>query len=263
MHSPDIEFDTRLNSMDFSDYKFRIVGLINFTSSIGDIELTTSSTTINKNAPGFTHRTLGIKNRSSLADRSLVAGIFYVDSVVNKDTDTYKALNSKYRGWMIYPWQSSGSLTNDIKRPDGSTTSSVLKRKVISNLKYSAFNTWLPTIWNAEVESPYGSGITTPQLFNSKEMQLTRIPTPKNSDISNINYYGNVDTVLLGSWEYKKCTEEVSNINDVFEYNTYGNYAIPSVDASMKDTVISSVRLKYKSTPHLVFSFNYSTTTGS
>lgn len=263
MHSPDIEFDTRLNSMDFSDYKFRIVGLINFTSSIGDIELTTSSTTINKNAPGFTHRTLGIKNRSSLADRSLVAGIFYVDSVVNKDTDTYKALNSKYRGWMIYPWQSSGSLTNDIKRPDGSTTSSVLKRKVISNLKYSAFNTWLPTMWNAEVESPYGSGVTTPQLFNSNEMQLTRIPTPKNSDISNINYYGNVDTVLLGSWEYKKCTGEVSNINDVFEQNISGNYAVESVDASMKDTVISSVRLKYKSTPHLVFSFNYSTTTGS
>ena len=39
---------------------------------------------------------------------------------------------------MVYPWNKSGSLNNDIVRPNGGgTRSAVLKRKKISNLKFS------------------------------------------------------------------------------------------------------------------------------
>jgi len=44
---------------------------------------------------------------------------------------------------MIYPWQCSGSLNNDVNRPANSgTRSAVLKRKVISNLKYASDIRW-------------------------------------------------------------------------------------------------------------------------
>ena len=42
LHSPDLEWNPGIQSLSNKKYKFRIVGLINFTSSIGDIDIQTS-----------------------------------------------------------------------------------------------------------------------------------------------------------------------------------------------------------------------------
>jgi len=75
--------------------------------------------------------------------RNLVAGWFYRDWIVDDNNGIFEAYNKQESElkYLVCPWQSSGSLNNDITRPANSgARSAVLKRKVISNIKTS-FNT--------------------------------------------------------------------------------------------------------------------------
>ena len=86
---------------------------------------------------------------SGYASYSLVSGLFYKDYLVN-DYNPYKPNGDRsfQYNFMIYPWQSSGSLNNDIIRPsDKGVRSAVLKRKVISNLKFSKISCSIITIF--------------------------------------------------------------------------------------------------------------------
>ena len=56
MHSPEVEFDSALHTIDNSKLKMRIVGLINFTASTGDIDIQTSSPTIHSEGTGFYYK---------------------------------------------------------------------------------------------------------------------------------------------------------------------------------------------------------------
>ena len=70
-----------------------------------------------------------------------------VDDMADGSFQPYSRQNFDF-SWVIYPWQCSGSLNNDIPRPanQGSRTA-VLKRKVISNIKWAN-----STIWQSPVE---------------------------------------------------------------------------------------------------------------
>ena len=284
MHSPDIEFDTSLSSFDFSNMKLRIVGAINFTSSIGDIDIQTSSPVVHPTkATGFVHKTLGSYD-SDLAARSLVSGLFYRDWLID-DTGgadySYFTKEEEEVAWLVYPWQKSGSINNDINN-NNRAKSSVLSKKKISNLKYSSFNSWFSTrnYWYAEDTGTIHNGITKAQLFNSNEVSLTKIPIPENAMIKSINYYGNIDTLLSSrkaynqfftgalkkevgdtgityrKWVTPSFTDtEFNTIADVIkEIGDYNNNLIESKDP---------IRMKYKSSPHLVFSLNYTSESSS
>lgn len=271
MHSPDIEFDDSFYFLEGLDLKLRIVGLVNFTSSIGDIDIQTSTPTINNsNSTGFLHKSLGSKNRSTSSGRSLVSGLFYKDYLVDEDKngenyDSYEDQDHEF-SFLIYPWHRSGSLNNDSNRSkNNGVRSALLKQKKISNLKFSEFNTWLNPnqYWNAyEKNNPLKPGITQVQLFNSNEVSLIKLPVPKNSKTPTINYYGNVDTLLPTTEKYSVLfTTGGENSNSNFydsDFKTIEEYDsdIGKEDENLQFTK-DPVRMKYKSSPHLVFALNY------
>lgn len=255
-HSPDIEFDSSIQNIDGQSYKFRVNKVIPFESSIGDIDIQTSSPTIGPKATGFYHAALGVpSNNKDFAGRSLVAGMFYNDWIVDYTGEIFRDYDRQTHqiGYLIHPWQSSGSLNNDINRPsDKGARSAVLKRKVISNLKYSADNKSLTSI------KEYNNTII--NIFNSNEQQLIKI--------GGNNYLGNVDTLLIAkdyskaiSLGLKSITEGTTTDAPSFTNND-NITTMEDIDwrsgEDIKDyysDLISkdiSIRMKYKSTPHAV-----------
>lgn len=263
MHSPEIEFDENTQqAIDGNQLKLRIVGLINFTANSGDIDIETSSPTINSGAQGFYHRamtSIATSGKLHLPARSLVSGMFYRDAIVDdsdKSATKYQAYpkDATY-SYFVYPWHRSGSLNNDTNRPqDKGTRTAVLKRKIISNLKFSANNTWLTT--------PYSlpNGITPTSIFNSNEVSMIKVPVPESSGISSIVYYGNVDTVITHKSKYAPLVSVEADTNQFTSTDikavkvAYSD--IGDGDSSLAET-LEPVRMRYKSTPHAVFAINH------
>ena len=266
-HSPDIEFDNNTElAIDNKNLELNIVGIAPIKSNVGDITIQTSSTTPTSDDSGFLHKSLLNTNDSS---RSLVAGMFYNSHIVQADTNaesfsSYESTSDNGKSitsvsWMIYPWQRSGSLNNDCVRPTNKgTRTSVLKRKVISNLRFSKDNSWFNTIWKPSM------GITSVSIFNSNEISLLKIPAPLNSRMNDINYYGNIDTLITTDKTY---TFQISSVKDWKTGVNKGNpfvattiEGIPSEAyqyANQLGWTTEPVRMKYKSTPHAVFALNY------
>lgn len=250
MHSPEVEFDTTIQNIDTSNLKMRIVGVIPITSNISDIDIQTSTPTINPKSIGLYKETIGNNNLSYHGYKSLISGAFWIDSLVKTNGDfigsknTEDASDEKYqRAFMIYPWHRNGSLNNEgvlDTTTDKVSRSSYLKNKKMSNLKYSAFTKYFNTPWLAETYDTLHNGITEVQVFNSDTDMLIKIPEPKNSNIGTLNYYGNVDQVVTSSrFDFEYSTTPLysaSNSDDVIyaTLNKDNGYPIietqPSVD---------------------------------
>lgn len=232
-HSPDIEFDESLQLLDLQKINLSIIGTINFNSSYGDISIQTSSPAIG--GAGFMHKSLNVPMDTvgfGYASYSLVSGLFYKDYLVN-DYNPYKPNGDRsfQYNFMIYPWQSSGSLNNDIVRPsDKGARSAVLKRKVISNIKYAERNTLFTPITYNNLQI---------HIFNSNEVSLTKI--------DNNQYFGNVDTLIVGN-------ESSKYIGKSFEVESTSITQVSTVNAIGEDFKYynPSIRIKYKSSPHIV-----------
>lgn len=233
-HSPDLEFDTQLQTMDWSGTKLRIVGMAQLDAISGDIDIQTSTPV---SAAGFIHTPVGYQTRNlNSINGGLVSGLFYesgqLDEKYNKSEDKY---------FMVYPWHRSGSLNNDRRRPSSSTAtrSAVLSKKVISNLKFFSKNVPLDTIFHYD--------ISTPVLFNSNEVNLVKIaPSYLNKEIP---YMGNVDSMITTSGKYSFYTGTSFYDPDITVVGGKSSEGEPLI-ASGSDPV----RIKYKSSPHLVFS---------
>lgn len=209
LHTPEIEFDDTFKVVDYSDVKFRVIGYAEFDANIGDIDIDTSSATISTDSNGFMHRTLGWKNTyQTPALRQLVAGLFYQDYLADEagrnnddnaesvgDIRAFPDENYPFL-YMVYPWHKNGSLNNDMVRAsDKGTRSALLKRKIISNLKYSRDIVWFDNAARRNLT------ISKPQLFSSDQVSLVKIPSGQNQG-KDYTYYGNVDTLLTASTQY-------------------------------------------------------------
>lgn len=270
MHSPDIEFDdsTKL-ALKNADVDFSIVGLTGFSSSAGDISIQTSSAPPAPGNIGFIHNTTF---STGYSNRILASGLFYGSHLIDDQegptyeiaggTDEANNLKGEY-GWMVYPWHRTGSLNNDTNRGEGKgTRTAVLKRKVISNIRVAENNVWIDP-WTPKY------GITTTNIFDSNEVSLVKIPAPTNSSINIINYYGNVDTLITNTSNNISIWNPDDNHYSIFQAAAYPHLFSDKVNSL--DTLISSigdfdksiiyisdpVRMKYKSTAHAVFAFNY------
>ncbi len=281
MHSPDIEFDSSVRqAIDGNELELTIVGLTQFTANAGDISITTSSPAPAPNDNGFYHRSMLNINKASGVSTGLISGMFYKSHIIdeNKNANTfsaYKDTNKDWElNWLVYPWHRSGSLNNDIVRPDGKgTRSALLKRKVISNIRVSQDNTWLNSPWSSSSNGVGQYGITPVSIFDSNEISLIKIPIPSNSGIEAINYYGNVDSLITSDSEYTFYVAPNEGVTGVPNGNTkapnpftrtqlqtvsdnYGSSFVGDYAPQLK-LVKEPVRMKYKSTPHAVFAFNY------
>ena len=291
MHSPDIEFDDSLYNLNFEDTIIRKVGSITFKKTFSDISIQTETPQVSNSSFGFTHESF-IQNGSF----GIVAGLFYEDFALDDISDNggrvqqWHLQQSPFR-WMVYPWQRSGSLNNDITRPqDKGTATSVLKKKVISNLRYAqseltdssdwtdyntsgnpqVYSSDQPTIIKVN-ETTYQGNIDTSLYpnkpdgmyfaFYSKDPTDYIDGTPFNTDfgtaisqILGINYYP----------FYKTFSKSAENANDQGIWRFAGNvagtskYEWKSSNNDIGNVYIQlavnkqAVRMRYKSTPHLV-----------
>ena len=282
-HSPDIEFDNEVRSIDTSGLKLRIVGMVPLTAFASDIDIQTSTPVNNfynssELPAGFYKEPVGVENDFSyeglyihLGDshfgwRGLISGAFWFDELTAYKKDTGNT-NHYTTGFVVYPWHRNGSLNNTKFATDG-YRSAMLDKKKMSNMRYSYKSVYLDSgnIWNAYASgSSTRTGISGVAVFDSNEVSLVRLPAQENSGLTDINYYGNVDKLLtisrIGDKKdgYPIMTSGVQNADTDAHKLFSGDYI--QVDSRFTDQITGTdpVRIKYKSTPHAVLALNYTT----
>lgn len=277
LHSPDIEFDTQIQNITNNNLKLRIVGVIPMTSNTGDIDLSTSTPPNNERQLGFYKESVGNLNKSYHGFRSLISGVYWYDVLSNTKEGPTK--DNWKTGFITYAWHRNGSLNNEgAATEDIPIRTALLAKKKISNLKFSAYSHFFDEPWYAYIEGDnYHKGITPISIFNSNEQSLIKIPSPENSGLPPLTYYGNVDKVLvptrgdipytIGTTAFNKkdgypivsAHYDTWDIHKVFNGNFEPTKVIESggEPASTVNTGSDPVSIKYKSTPHIVFAFNY------
>ena len=292
-HSPDIEFDTEVRSLDTSNLQLRIVGMVPITSFVGDIDIQTSTPVNNfkgsdETPRGFYKEPIGVQNSFSYTEndgklcfvedshfgyRSLAAGVFWLDEITGLKPNNSKKAST---GFIVYPWHRNGSLNNTKFAKDG-YRSAMLDKKKLSNMRYSYKSYYFAPIdiWNAyESGSNTNTGISGVSIFDSDEISLVKLPAPKNSDLPELNYYGNIDKLLtitrVGDKKdgypiittgvatvldnENELADDSTSIHRTFSHNVWKKLFSPFTDQSEG---VDPVRIKYKSTPHAVLALNY------
>lgn len=292
LHTPDAAFDSLLDVNTFDNVQAYKVGEAVFKKTFSDINIQTESPTISSRGGGFVHKSF-IKNGSY----GIVSGLFYDDFIVDDFEKEDGSVGYQYHPdeqaavkWLVYPWQKTGSLNNDVNRPaSAGTASAILKKKVISNLRYADTN-----------YSSNGSAVEIKaQLFASEDLSILK----EGNDI----YFGNIDTSIIpskGEGIYL-CADNItqpSGAGALFTRSQFGTSTVPfnseiwwklganlstdngtsyvrkgmhklntsttpnswsyngfdkdKVGNHSEDLVIKKgqVRMKYKSTPHLLLS---------
>lgn len=295
LHSPDIEFDTQVRSLDTSSLKLRIVGYIPLTASVSDISIKSATPVSNflkvasatsseieyfDDAPiGAYKEPITTANLSQFGWRSIVSGGFWLDEISGRKIG--KSNTDKYStGFVIYPWHRTGSYNNAKVKDSSETRPSKTDSKKLSILRYSYNTEYLNStkIWKAlNDESTTNTGISDVVIFDSDEVSLVRLKSPSNSGLDDISYYGNVDKVITFTSVQDNASKEKGypivcsgmtgggkSTHDVLT----GNYILPSEelntvnhdsldDISDQYLATDPVSMKYKSTPHAVLALNY------
>ena len=282
-HSPDIEFDNEVRSIDTSGLKLRIVGMVPLTAFASDIDIQTSTPVNNfydssELPAGFYKEPIGVENDfsyeglgSHLGDshfgwRGLISGAFWFDELTAYKKNTGNT-HHYTTGFVVYPWHRNGSLNNTKFATDG-YRSAMLDKKKMSNMRYSYKSVYLDSgnIWNAYVSgNGTRTGISGVAVFDSNEVSLVRLPAQENSGLTDINYYGNVDKLLtisrIGDKKdgYPIMTTGVQSAET--NAHTLFSSGYMQVDSRFTDQITGTdpVRIKYKSTPHAVLALNYTT----
>lgn len=287
-HSPDIEFDEGVQNLDSSGLKLRIVGVVPITANASEIDIQTSTPANDTSKMGFYKETIGSENNSYHGLKNLISGAFWFDKMTNmKNVDDDHGYTESF---FVYAWHRNGSLNNQGPVTEGSRTA-MLDKKKISNLKFSSFSKYFNEPWLAyKANDATHTGITGVSIFNSNEQSLVRIPAPANSNLGDLNYYGNVDKVIAATRvdDAYSLTFDFSDGPKTEEFNrkngypivvtgvntaeslahqlfTGGTFPIQFVKRSDGATLTEvpngtdAVRMKYKSTPHAVFALNYAT----
>ena len=282
-HSPDIEFDNEVRSVDTSGLKLRIVGMVPLSAFVSNIDIETSTPVNNfydssELPAGFYKEPIGAENDftylsigtnfgdSHFGWRGLISGAFWFDELTGYKKDTGNT-NHYTTGFVVYPWHRNGSLNNTKFATDG-YKSAMLSKKRLSNMRFSYKSVYMDpsNIWNAYISNnSTRTGISGVAVFDSNEVSLVRIPAQENSGLTDINYYGNVDKLLtisrIGDKKdgYPIMTTGVQSADTNAHTLFSGGYM--KVDSRFTDQITGTdpVRIKYKSTPHAVLALNYST----
>jgi hypothetical protein len=262
MHSPDIEFQDSIVGFTDSNLECTIIGYIGISNGTSFREVQASTPPADNDDYGFYAKFPNYTNftystsTTSTHGGILISGVNWIGKYITKDNNGWKAIN-KTVGWLVSPWQRSGSLINDFaKRADSQVVSKLKYNKLINTrVSYKSFigvHDWKPK-----------SGISNIAVFDSKEESLTYIGETGHS------YYGNIDKVLVpasktygqGSKVGYTTAVTATGVDSPFVdalyqapvFNFDGN--VSGVDSSYIESK-DPVSMKYKSTKHLVFKFN-------
>ena len=270
----------------------RVVGFAAFNNVMSDIDIVTSTPTCSEFGSGF------IKKTFNVSFNGIISGLFYDDKVLDdydpKDTKEFLPYDETpyAQKFMVYAWNKNNSLNNDASRVvDGGQRTAMLSKKIISNLRTSVSMFYK----NSDLGNNFLANTTgyRPQIFDSQEVSALKLST--------VTYEGNIDTLLapdtsdgqyLCYGAYGK-TEVIKNVQVPTPFESTNYFKTWAPDASSTDNAgvyywkgarwdktndfkigdkyvrlarkKEPVRMKYKTTPHLVmytkYSFNPSDTT--
>lgn len=266
-HSPDIEFDEALQTtLQSGKYTMNIVGMVKFDQSAGDIDIIPSTSHIGYNAQGIRKQSTS----SKVGFRHLIGGLFYNDILWIGNASSPQATDLVF-SYLVSMWQPQGSLSNDFARTDGSITTGLLKKKIISNTRFSSDNIWFNKPYHLPIED------NSVGIFNSNEITLLKIKDEYNK-LGDITYYGNVDDLITPN-EYQNIyvghAKEITDTEDFNIKHRTNSSVVNALDApdvwtlgkldnvglvTADNNVItksSPTRIKYKSTPHAVVALPY------
>lgn len=198
-HSPDIEFDTDVQTFGGEGMALRIIGIVPITGSASAHKITHSAlqpySPNNSNIFGKGELPYNIfqGNINLNASKRLVTGKMWHDSALRYTDDQYKTVDLAY--YYIYPWQKQGSLNNDWRKDD--EVSSLLKTKKESTILYSFKSEYvtdetIPVYTNTDIKMC---------LWENEQVYNVRLGKQREDD-TDINYYPNIDKVLTNSDGY-------------------------------------------------------------
>lgn len=266
LHSPDIEFGEQSSLSTSSESIIKKVGNATIKKTSSDINIQTETPTFGSSS-GFIHT-----DAVNEGNDGIISGLFYSDYILDDFEDRVekvKVNESIYSPvyWMVYAWNKNGSLNNDFNRPANlGVQSAVLKKKVISNLRYCT------TEWLGESVKEEFKLSVSPDIYSDGESSIIKL----GSKI----YKGNIDTLLSvdnydGSYfgisvsegehaltvDVKRKTfcsgEDSLEAPGIYIFNSLiweKEDLYPKVGKYFIDIAINSspIRMKYKSTPHVV-----------
>lgn len=273
-HSPDIEFNDELQSINGQSVKFRIVGVISLDALQSDVSILAETPNPDPSDLGMYKPFIQVTS-SSLGNEDGWKILSAAPLWMAKGKKDANNLFSFPVGWMVYPWHRNGSLVNVGNVAENEKIPAKLKQKKLSNLRYSLSTTYfdIDKVWYAERDDANHNGITNVNIFNSNEVSLIKINPPTNSGLGNLNYYGNVDRILapgfygdyidnkgytiwLAGWNNGSGYEN-GDYNTIFNSTVVSTYNIKEITNSNMKYFTEPISVKYKSTPHAVFAFNY------
>lgn len=268
IHSPEISFEDQLLNQNWSGTTLQAVGEVQFSATLGDIDIQTSSPTIGS-ATGFIHRSIRTDG-----DAALISGLYYEDYIVDDQNDTptygrYSNMHVPVR-WPVYLWHKNGSLNNDVSRAG---QSAILQKKKISNYHIGETTAFYSTLENYST-----LGI---ELFSSDQTSIIKINghpymgnidtlvAPKRPESKYFvgNPWGNNFASFFDNCEMKLALKDPGDSNSrngfwiLQSEQDYPFFKWVNKDGDWKnigDQVPSlcetseGIRIKYKSTPHLV-----------
>lgn len=287
MNTPEVDFsiENSPNSIPTENLKLRIVGVIPLTSNANDIYVNTSTQPIKVASFTGLHNTNDNHNNIDYnAGTPRLTKFDWYDYDYHQDTNKERtdwdinkqhfetsedydltrdqafqqAFKQNIKGLKVYadhkvyplfPWQGAKSLVGQCSvKEDNGMVYSALKKKVISNIRTSAFTYYFP-------EKSLSYGISNVGLY-SGDIPLSKLSSDKN-DVDHaglFNYYGEVDTILSPKNYY----QIYHGLLIDYDLNSYNQGALEEVSKILPiGKTNDPVRMKYKSSPHLACHLNY------
>ena len=279
-HSPELDdnYTSYLYNVSLEDVKFRVIGYAPQKTSLSKVRVTVD----NPFDPYFSelvydsYRDSATSSPIYLSGNSMSMAPFWIDGLAKGDNDvtTSKGSTGVYAraAFPLYPWQKSNSLNNQGNMEDASNRRSILKNKVMSNLRIA-----LPTRF---VNPLNFDNIPNVELYSSSQSEFVRVYT---DDTHYFSYFGNVESTLntstdgepiyIGAIAESNSLDTLSKDSQTVEGLVGGSFALThggipynrlinlrdddSGIAGIADRhkkTVDPISIKYKSTPHAVFS---------
>ena len=263
MHSPDIEFSDVIDNYTSVNLECKIIGYISLNNGVGtrDIQVSTLSTSTDDYGfykPNTSYiESMKIDMEQNPSGRLLISSINWIGKAITGKDSSWEP--TKYtNGWLVSPWQRSGSLINDFAKRKNDNVVAKLQHNRLINTRVSLKTALLSdgNSWSPE------NGISKIAVFN-ESTALNYIGDTGHS------YEGKVDKAIIpGNIPYGgykvgytysaavvgEITKEDPNIYTLYTsaIGLYGGTSVSSDYINSKEPI----SMKYNSSKHIVFEFN-------
>lgn len=264
VNSPEVECANDFDSIDLHNTTCNVVGralLQGNAYRVVDHYLTVENAGINADSS----HTIQVSRK--LSNSHVRSFCLYCDSMVNSgNTEEVSAVDKdKLYGWVVYPWQRSGSLNNQAalttkqKSAGFTARTAMLKRNVTANAMFAN------SVYDRDFSFDMGGYV--PEVFSADQLAGVRLSGGGDSFI----YYGNVDKVVTAEdnfyyakfgWDRATKQTDETDPNKKKSATELSNDCVTnppiywsdrkSVGDDQGTKVSDPISMKYKSTPHIV-----------